>query len=192
MQFFSYMFLGTTTRVFRTGWMFLLVLGTLSVAHGQGSGSTTQAMTAAINPIAALIVGASAALIPGAARFWPFQVTLPISYWARTTPTGTGATITAQVTSNFAPAGGPSAASGALQYTCTAATYGTACSATQTASTASQTPVLNLPTSACTGGGGACSAAALNTVDLNFTLTDDPTYQTGSYSAVVTFTISAT
>jgi hypothetical protein len=172
--------------------LFLLVLGTLSLAHGQGSGSTTQTLTAAINPNARLTVGGALPLNPGAAKFSPFQATLPITYWVRTTPGGTGATITAQVTSNFLPSGGPSAVTGALTYTCTAATYGAACSATQTASTAAQTPVLNLPTSACTGGGGVCSAADLNTVNLNFTLTDDPTYSTGSYSAVVTFTISAT
>jgi hypothetical protein len=185
------MFSLTTTGVFRhASWLLLLVLGTLSVAHGQGSGSATQTLTAEIDPIAALTVGGSAALLPGAAKFSPFQVTLPISYWARTRSTGAGA-ITARVTSDFAPAGGPSAVTGALQYTCTSATYGTACSGTHTASTVSETPVLTLPPSACMGG-GTCGPAAPNTVTLSFTLIDDPTYQTGSYSAVVTFTISAT
>jgi hypothetical protein len=32
----------------------------------------------------------------------------------------------------------------------------------------------------------------VNTVNVNFVLTDSPTYSTGSYSAQVTFTISAT
>jgi hypothetical protein len=184
------MFSTNTIRGFRSSWLLLFVLGTLPAAHGQGgSGSATQTLTAAINPIAKLTVGGSLALSPGAAKFSPFQATLPISYEARTK---IGGAITAQVTSNFFPAGGPSAASGALTYTCTGATLGAACSGTQTASTTSQTPVLTLPPSGCTGGGGSCSPADPNTVNLNFTLTDDPGYQTGSYSATVTFTISAT
>jgi hypothetical protein len=179
-----------TDRGFRTRGLLLLVLGTLPAAYGQaGFGSTTQGLTAAINPAAQLTVGGSLTLLPGGAKFSPFQGTVPISYRARTTPGGAaaGRTITARVTTDFA-GGGPSAASGALQYTCTGATLGTACAA-QTASTASETLVLTLPQSACTG--GTCAGTDPNTINLNFTLIDDPGYQTGSYSAVVRFTISA-
>ena len=127
-----------TTRRFSTGGLLLLVLGILPAACGQGTGTATQVLTAAINPIAKVTVGPSVVLTPGASKFAPFQASLSISYWVRTTAGGTGGTVTARVTSDFTPAGGPSAASGALSYTCTGQTYGTACVGTQTASTASQ------------------------------------------------------
>jgi hypothetical protein len=50
---------------------------------------------------------------------------------------------------------------------------------------------VTIPSSACTGGGGACSAADPNTATVGFSLLNDPNYQTGNYTAVVTFTISA-
>jgi hypothetical protein len=114
-----------------------------------------------------------------------------VSYRARTTPVG-GGSITLNVSSDLSPSGGPSAATGALAYTCSGATLGTACSGSQTASTTVQTPVLTLPASACTGGGGACSSQNPNSVNLSFTLTDNPVYAAGAYSAKVTFIISAT
>jgi hypothetical protein len=129
--------------------------------------------------------------VAGSQKFSPFTGTLPISYRVRTTPSGGGA-VTVQVTSDFSPTGGPSAAAGAVTYSCGSASIGTACSGTQTASTTSQTPVLTLPASACTGGGGACSGNDPNSVTVTFTLTDNPAYSTGAYSAALTFVISAT
>jgi hypothetical protein len=164
----------------------------LPVATCPGAtGTATQTLNALIYPIAKLSVPASVTLTSGSTQFSPFQASLPITYRARTTPTG-GGTMTVQVTSDFTPAGGPSAASGVLTYTCSSANLGTACSGIQTASTTIQTPVLTLPASACTGGGGTCSASDPNSLTLNFTVVDDPSYATGSYSAKVTFTISAT
>ena len=158
---------------------------------GGGTGAATQAMTATIAPGLVLSAPAGAVLTHSQNNFSAFQSTLALNYEARTTPTGSGR-ITLQVTSDFAPTGGPSAAKGTLTYTCAGATLGTACSGSQTASTTAQTPVLTVPASSCTGGGGACSAQDPNTMNLTFTLVDDPAYQTGSYSATITFTISAT
>jgi hypothetical protein len=79
-----------------------------------------------------------------------------------------------------------------LGYTCSAATLGTACAGSQTVSLASQANVATIPPSACTGGGAPCSAANPNSVNVNFLLQNNPGYQTGSYSGVVTFTISST
>src|ERR1035438_1779355 len=155
------------------------------------TGTATQTLNAMIYPIAKLSAPASVSLTSGGTQFNPFQGSVPITFRARSTPAG-GGTMTLQVTSDFAPAGGPSAASGALTYTCSSANLGTACSGAQTASTTLQTPVLTLPASACTGGGGACSAQDPNSLTLNFTVVDDPRYDTGSYSAKVTFIISAT
>ena len=163
----------------------------LSPGGVSSTASSTQSLAASITPIAKLTVPATATMTSGSTQFRPFQASVSISYRARSTPSG-GGSITARVTSDFSPTGGPSAAAGALSYTCSGAMLGAACSGTQAASTTSQTPVLTLPSSACTGGGGACSSADPNSVNLTFTLTDDPGYATGIYSARITFTISAT
>jgi hypothetical protein len=133
----------------------------------------------------------SASLAHSQNTFQPFQTSVAVNYAVRTSPVG-GGQITLEVSNDFSPTGGPSVSSGALTYTCAGASLGTPCSGTQTASTTAQTPVVTLPASACTGGGGACSGQDPNSVNLTFTLTDDPGYSTGSYSASVTFTISAT
>jgi len=167
----------------------LLALGMIPASGSTGTGNQT--LSATINPVGSISAPASVSLTTGVTTFQPFKGGLTVNYWVRTTPVGGGA-MTLKVSSDFSPAGGPSAASGALAYTCSGATLGTACSGSQTASTTVQTPVLTLPASACTGGGGACSSQNPNSVNLSFTLTDSPAYATGAYSAQVTFTISAT
>jgi len=160
-------------------------------AGSASTGTGTQSLSAMINPIGALTAPASATLAPNITAFQPFSGNVSLSYQARTTPAG-GGSIGLSMSSDFAPAGGPSIASGALTYTCSGASLGSACSGTQTVSTTAQTPVLTLPASACTGGGGACSNPNPNSVNLTFTLTDSPAYPTGTYSAKITFVISAT
>ena len=168
-----------------------LLLFLAASAGGSTTGSGSQTLTAVIDPIGSVTVPGSANLTRGATAFEPFTGTVAVSYQVRTSPTGGGA-ITLNVSNDFTPSGGPSAASGALQYTCAGATLGTACSGTQTASPTAQTPVLTLPASACTGGGGSCSNSNPNSVNLTFTLTDNPGYATGTYSGNITLTISAT
>jgi len=158
---------------------------------GGGTGTNTQTLSATINPAWNLVSPASATLTHSLNNFQPFQANLSVNYEVRTSPAGSGK-ITLQITKDFSPAGGPSVANGVLTYTCGGANLGTPCSGTQTASTTTQTPLLTVPASACTGGGGACSSQDPNSVNVTFTLTDDPGYNTGSYSATVTFTISAT
>jgi hypothetical protein len=170
---------------------FCVLLAMSSLPAGGGTGSAGQTLTATINPAWALSVPSSATLTHGTTAFQPFQANLTVNYQVRTSPVGSGK-ITLQVASDFSPAGGPAAAKGNLTYTCGGANLGTACNGTQTASTTIQTPVLTVPASACTGGGGACSSQDPNQLNLTFTLTDDPGYATGTYSATVLFTISAT
>jgi len=169
----------------------LLTATLLSFPSDGGTGTATQTLNAAINPGYALTAPASASLTHSQNTFQAFQASLAVNYEVRTSPTGSGK-ITLQVTNDFAPAGGPSATTGVLTYTCGAANLGSPCSGTQTASTTAQTPLLTVPASACTGGGGACSSQDPNSVNLTFTLIDNPSYATGSYSATITFTISAT
>lgn len=153
--------------------------------------TVTQSVNVTLSPNGKVTVPASITLLSSALAFSAFTAALPVLFRARTSPTGLG-TITVQATGDFTPAGGPSIAAGMLTYTCAAAAYGTACSGTQTVSTTSQRPVVNLPASACTGGGNGCSSADPASVDLLFRLENDASIPTGSYSVQLTFTISCT
>jgi len=124
---------------------------------------------------------------------------ITVQYRVRTTAATGSGSITLQASADFICASGgpciatPPTAGDALTYTCTGATLGSNCTGTQTASTVVATNVVTaIPAGSCTGGGSPCSTANPNTVSVNFTLTDDPKYKTGSYSATLTFTISAT
>jgi hypothetical protein len=131
--------------------------------------------------------------------FNSYTGTITVQYRARTTAgTGTG-NITVKASTDFVCASGgpciatPPTTGDALTYTCTGATLGSNCSGTQKVSTGAATNVVTaIPAGTCTGGGSPCTTADPNTVSLNFSLTDDPKYKTGSYSATLTFTISAT
>jgi len=150
----------------------------------------TQTLSARLLPAAKLAVPATVQLLASGAAFQPFSGTLTVSYRVRTSRAGTGA-ITLQVTSDFSPAGGPSAAAGSLTYACDPATLGTSCQDGQTAATALQSPVLSLPPAACTGGGGPCSTADPGSIRLNFKLDNTSAAATGTYAAQITFLISA-
>ena len=155
------------------------------------TGTTTQTLSASINAIGKLSVPASLTVTSAGTTFVAYSGNLSVSYRARTTAgTGSGS-LTLRATADFSPTGGPSIATGQLTYTCSAATLGAACSGTQTASVASQTSVVTMGADLCTGGGGSCSAANPNTVQSTFTLSNNPAYKTGTYSATLTFTISA-
>lgn len=151
----------------------------------------TQTVTAQLQPIGKLSTPAALALTIAGGAFTNFSGVLTLSHLVRTTSSGSGS-ITVQVTSDFSPAGGPSAASGNLTYSCGSASFGTPCSGTKTATTASQTQILTIPAFACTGGGGLCSNSRPNTLQVTFSVADSAAYKAGSYSSQVTFTISAT
>jgi len=113
------------------------------------------------------------------------------SYKIRTSQGGGGTgSVTLKITTDFSPAGGPSVttpptAGDALTYTCSAVAPATACSSTQISSTVSSTSVASF-------GSDAHSAKAGNSSNsVSWTLSNDPVYKTGAYSAVATFTISA-
>ena len=161
--------------------------------------TTTQALSAVISPLGNLFsFPNSVTLAKTGTAFSNFTGTLSVQYRERTTQSTGAGTITVEATADFTPANGPSihtppSTGDALTYTCSGATLGTNCSGTQTVSTTAATNVVTFSASECTGGGGSCSSTSPNTVTVNFTLTDDPKYKTvtGSYSATLTFTISA-
>jgi hypothetical protein len=149
-----------------------------------------QPVSIQLSPLGKLAVPGAIALVRSGVAFDPFTGALPVSFRVRTSPAG-GGTISLQVTSDFVPAGGPSVRAGSLTYVCGQAELGTACSGVQTASVGIQTPVLTLPPSACTGGGGQCSTADPNLLEIELALDNDPSFQTGTYSAQVMLIISA-
>ena len=155
------------------------------------TGTTTQTLSAQINAISKISVPGSLSLTTAGTTFVAYSGNLTVNYRARTTAATGSGSLTLRATADFSPAGGPSIATGQLTYNCSAATLGSACSGTQTASTASQTSVVTLGAGLCTGGGGSCSSVDPNTVQSTFTLSNNPAYKTGTYSATITFTISA-
>jgi len=151
--------------------------------------TVSNSLKATIDALGDLSVPTSVSLTHAGTVFNSFSGSVTVQYLARTTAAG-GGNLTMKVTQDF-QTGGPSVAGGDLTYVCGAAGLGTACGAS-TASTSAATSVVTLPSSACTGGGTPCSATSPNTVSVTFTLADRPTVDTGTYTASVQFTISAT
>ncbi len=155
----------------------------------QNTGTTT--LSVAVGPEAALTVNTATTTLATASTTFgtPFTGTTNLTYFIRTTKTGGTGSITLKVTSDFAGTGGPSVTTppstgDALTYTCTVSAPGTACTGAQTASTAAATAFG-------TWGAAANSVKAGNSASVAWSLTDDPVYATGTYTATTTFTISA-
>ena len=173
----------------------LLVVSVLllaaSLSNAQTSATATLSVT--VGNEAAIRVDSSPALTAGSGTFADYTSTTGLTYWIRTSTGGAGH-ITLKVTSDFACGGGPCVAvppstSDALTYSSTIVAPGTTGTVTsysnQTASTADATPVADFSASA-------QSLKAGNTGTVAWTLTNDPAYKAGTYSATVTLTISAT
>ena len=169
--------------------MMALLICPVTFAQFAATGTTQLSVTVAAE--AALQVTTSTTTLSASGTiFNAYTGTTNVTYKVRTTQSTGAGTITLKVTSDFSPANGPSVATppsagDALTYTCTVSAPGTACSGSQTASTTASTSVA-------TFGAGASSANAGNTSSTSWSLTNDPTYKTGSYVATVTYTISST
>jgi len=173
------------------------LLLTASPANAQ-LGSTTGATTVDVTVAAEAALTAVTAvtnLTSAGTNFSNYTGSTSMTYFIRTTAAGGSGSLTLEVTTDFnCAAGGPCVAipptSGdALSYTCTVANPGnngtvTPCAGSQTASTTAQTSVA-------TFSADARSLLAGNSAAVSWTLTNDPKYKTGIYSATVTFTISA-
>ena len=174
----------------RRGLLLVIAFGAFALVRCHAAtATTTQTLTASIGALAKVSVPSGQTLSPTGTFFSPFTASMAMNYRARTA--SGGGNITAKATADFTPSGGPSISSGQLTYTCSGATLGTACSATQTVSTSSATGVITLPVSACTGGGTPCSTANPNSVSLGFSLTNSPASSTGTYQVTLQFTASA-
>ena len=161
------------------------------------SAQTTQTLEATIVPLGGLFTLTSPMSLSKAyANSNSFAGTMTLNYRARTSEGGGEGIITVKATSDFSPSGGPSIANppspgDAFTYTCSGTTLGIPCFGTQFVSTTAATKVLWIGASACTGGGFPCSASDPNSANVIFYLSDDPKYKTGSYTATLTWTISA-
>lgn len=172
------------------------VLLTAPAAHAQlGTSTGTTTITVAVSAEAGLTVtNGTTTLASTGTNFSSYTGTTNLTYFIRTTQSGGTGSVLLQATGDFSPAGGPSIATpptagDALKYTCAISAPGnggtaTPCSGSVTSSTAAQTSVA-------TFGTDAHSSSTGNSASVVWTLTNDPKYKTGSYSATVTFTISA-
>jgi hypothetical protein len=169
-----------------------LVLAHAGAVQAQFAGTGTTTISVAVAPEAALQINTSTSTLSATGTTFNANYTgsTSLSYKVRTTKVGGSGTITLKITTDFSPAGRPSVrtpptAGDILAYTCTLTAPGTACSGSQTSSTSVGTPVG-------TFGADAKSASSGNGGSVAWTLTNDPQYSTGTYTATVTFTISAT
>ena len=175
--------------------LFATALGlllTASLAHAQLGGSTgTSSVSVAVAAEAALTVNTSTTTLSSTGtNFSSYTGSTSLTYFIRTTPTSGHGSIVLEVTTDFSPTGGPSVGSpptsgDALTYNCTVSSPGTACTGPLTAKTSSTTNVGTL-------GPDAHSTFAGNSASVAWTLTNDPVYKVGTYTATVTFTVNAT
>lgn len=167
-------------------------LGAIS-AFGQpfsANGTTTIAVTVAPEAsIAITTVGNTSLTTPGGGLFVDYTGTTTFLYKIRTDKAAGVGHITLQITADFDGTGGPSVTTppttgDTLKYSCVVAS-GTACTGPVTAAT-------SVPTNVATFGTDAHSIKAGDAGSVNWVLTNDPVYKTGSYNATATFTISNT
>ena len=168
----------------RQAWLAVL-LPVIAVSDIQ---TTTQTISVNVLPYGKLSLPGSVKLLATGSRFGGnLAGSITIGYWARTSRAG-GSSLTVQAISEFSPSGGPSIRD--VAYLCSGATLGAGCSGSQALATSTQTAVVALPSGAFTGGGSAGSTVEPNTVLLNLSVPNKPSYKTGTYSAQITFTIS--
>jgi hypothetical protein len=165
----------------------LLLAATYVSANAQTSGTST--LTVTVPPLAAITINTASTALTASSSFSPYTGTTSFSYSVRTSQANGTGSIQLKITSDFSPSAGPSVGNpistgDTLTYTCSAA-VGTACASTQAASTSVNTTVVNF-------GADAHSGASGSNGSVTWSLPNDPNYKSGTYTAVATFTISAT
>lgn len=172
----------------------VVLLLTAALAYAQaGTGTTTVSVIVAAE--AALTVTTGTTTLTTTGYFANYTGTTNLTYYIRTTQSTGSGNIQLQVTTDFPCASGgpcvatPPSTGDALKYTCTVANPGnngtaTACTGSVAASTTAQTSVGSF-------GADNRSLNTGNSGSVVWGLTDDPKYKTGTYTATVTFTISA-
>ena len=168
----------------------LIGLALLAVpAYAQFNNTGTTLLSVSVGPEAAIRIDTSTTTLATSGTTFnnPYTGITNLTYKVRSTKVGGSGSITLQVTTDFSGTGGPKvtpppSAGDALTYPCTVSTYG--CGSAQTASTTAATNVA-------TFGANVRSTKAGDSGSVSWSLTNDPVYETGDYTATVTFTISA-
>jgi hypothetical protein len=173
-----------------------LLLAT-SLAYAQlGTTAPTGTVKVIVNAEAALTIQTTAlTLNQTGSNFADYTGTTLFTYFVRTTQSGGTGTITLEVTTDFSGGGGnspsvasPPTPSDHLYYSCNVPnpTSGTStqCTGPVNSSTTSATNVTTFSADARSPKAGVASSVIWG-------LSNDPLYQTGSYTATVTYTISA-
>lgn len=168
----------------------LFLMSPLGHAQGLGTTTVTNQVSVTVGAEAALtIAGPATTLTSTGTNFSDYTGTTSFTYFIRTGKAAGSGFIKLQVTTDFSPTGGPSVAApltstDLLSYTCTVSSPGTACSGSQTSSTTTQSAVATFVADA-------HSTKSGNNASVSWDLSNDPLYQTGTFTAVVTYTISA-
>jgi hypothetical protein len=169
----------------------IILLGT-SMSYAQYTANAN--LTVSVGAEASIVVVSSPAFSTSS-TFADYTSTTSLTYKVRTIA---GGTVTVYISSDFSTGGtggGPSVAApptsgDTLTYTCTAGGpvtgTATACSTAQTATAAAGTATKVVDFAANTQ-----SAKVGNAITTSWDLTNDPSYKAGSYTAVATYTISA-
>jgi hypothetical protein len=170
----------------RFSWPLFLLFATLPLPV---SAQLTTIMNVVVSPVATILITTGTTALVAASTSAPYTGTTSFTYIVRTSQTTGSGSIQLKITSDFSPSSGPSVASpptsgDALTYTCTSS-LGTPCSTTQTASTTANTSVVSF-------GADTSSSILGSTGSVSWSLSNDPLYKSGTYTATATFTISAT
>jgi hypothetical protein len=170
----------------------LIIAACILLAMAGLAQAQTTTLSVVVGPEASLTVNTGTTSLSTASTAFadPYTGTTSLTYFIRTTKTGGAGTMSVKITADFSGSGGPSVttpptAGDLLTYNCTVASPGTACTGPITALTSGTTSVA-------TFGAGENSTKAGNSASLAWSLTDDPVYATGTYTATATFTFSAT
>jgi hypothetical protein len=181
-----------TTRINILGGALAALFSVNASAQFAATGTTTLSVTvppeAAISVTTGTTPMTTASTIFGAA----FTGTTNFTVKFRTTKTTGAGTVSVQITADFSGANSPApsvavppSAGDLLTYTCTGGAGETPCTGPVTAKTTATTSVWTM-------GAGKSSANAGDTGTVVWSLTDDPVYAQGTYTATATFTLSAT
>jgi len=176
-------------------WLFVVVVLLMSpLAHAQGLGTTapTATVAVAVNAEAALTIQTTAlTLTQTGSNFADYTGTTGFTYFIRTKESGGTGSIVLQVTTDFSNGSGntPSVAApptntDTLKYSCSVPSPATACTGPVQASTTATTSVASFGTAAHSPKAGVASS-------VSWVLSNDPLYPTGTYTATITYTISA-
>ncbi len=145
--------------------------------------SDTTTLSVNVAPEATIAVTSNPTLTKAGTEFQAYTGNTTLTYRVRTSEGAGSGSITALVTTEFAGASGITTAD--LAHVVSTAGVGTANESSTTASASVATSII-------TFGADAHSSDSNDSATINWTLADRPAYVTGSYTTVVTLTISAT